>query len=325
MASHKELESPQFRILDGGSATELVRLGHKAIDKDPLWSSRLLQTEPGSIVKAHKNFLEVGSDLIVTVTYQASVEGFQEHLGVSEQGARDLIGSSVRLARQACQEVGQEKGVAGEATVAGSVGPYGAVLHDGSEYTGNYAEKMTTEELVDFHRPRVQALLEAGADILAVETMPIPKEAEAVVQLLREFPNSKYYVSYMCKNGDEVAHGERFSEAVRSVVQSDQVVAVGINCTHPKHISPLLKSIQHLDLSKPVLVKPNSGEDWTPNEGWYGRASAPLLSSYVKEWIDLGAKWIGGCCRITPSDIADLRKVISDLQEERATVVMRDA
>ncbi|KAL5004383.1 hypothetical protein ScPMuIL_017839 [Solemya velum] len=294
------------------------------LQNDPLWSAKLLQTNPDAIVQAHKNFLEVGSDLIVTLTYQASVGGFQEHLGVSEQGARELIGSSVSLARQACQEVSSEKGEVITATVAGSVGAYGAVLHDNSEYTGSYAENITTQELIDFHRPRVQALLDAGADMLAVETIPIQKEVDAVVELLKEFPNSVSYVSYTCKNGDEVAHGERFSEAVRSAVQSDQVVAVGINCTLPEHISPLLKSIQHLDLSKPVLVKPNSWEKWTAGKGWHGRASALSRKDYAREWVDLGARWLGGCCRVTPSDIADLKHVVTDLQKAKGEGIAYD-
>lgn len=83
--------------------------------------------------------------------------------------------------------------------IAGSVGPYGAFLHDGSEYTGSYTNKVTTEKLIEWHRPKVQALIEAGVDILAFETIPCYKEAEALIKLLKEFPQMKAWVSFSIK------------------------------------------------------------------------------------------------------------------------------
>ncbi|XP_052217585.1 homocysteine S-methyltransferase YbgG-like isoform X2 [Dreissena polymorpha] len=189
-------------ILDGGTATELVRLGFPAINSDPLWSARLLHTNPEAVKQAHRNFFTKGSDIVVTASYQASVAGFVEHLGVTEEGAVLLIKRSVHLARQAADEVSKDLGCK-NGRVAGSVGPYGACLHDGSEYTGNYIEGLSDKELQAWHRPRIGALLEAGADLLAIETIPCQREAELVVKLLEcEFPSSQAWVTFSCKVSD---------------------------------------------------------------------------------------------------------------------------
>ncbi|XP_046571787.1 homocysteine S-methyltransferase YbgG-like isoform X2 [Haliotis rubra] len=249
----QRLVGQKYVLLDGGSATEMVRIGCKNIDNDPLWSARLLKTNPETVMQVHKNFLLAGSEVLDTASYQASVQGFVDHLGVDHDTALSLIGQSVVLAREACTETGCD------AVVAGCVGPYGAVLHDGSEYTGAYAEKITREEA--------------------------------------------------CVTCD----GERFSDAVRSVVQSDQVLAVGLNCTAPEHVCDLLESVQHLQLQKGVVVKPNSGEQWVRDEGWIPGSGCVSLGNQVKTWVDRGATWIGGCCRVYPDDIAKMKKELDRL------------
>lgn len=80
--------------------------------------------------------------------------------------------------------------------VVGSVGPYGASLHDGSEYTGSYAKTTTPELMKKWHIPRIQALIEGGVDLLALETIPCKVEAEMLVELLKEFPDMKAWLSF---------------------------------------------------------------------------------------------------------------------------------
>lgn len=83
--------------------------------------------------------------------------------------------------------------------IAGSVGSYGACLHDGSEYRGDYIKRVPREIIKNWHRPRISALVEAGVDYLAIETIPALAEAEILVEMLREFPNQKAWVSFTCK------------------------------------------------------------------------------------------------------------------------------
>ncbi|XP_062600672.1 homocysteine S-methyltransferase YbgG-like, partial [Saccostrea cucullata] len=189
------MNEPDFRILDGGAGSELQDLGYN-ITGDPLWSARLLDTNPDAIKKLHKSYLEAGADTVITVTYQATVEGLKKYLGITTEKAVELIKSGVKLAREACQEM---PNTGKDRRVAGSVGPYGVFLHDGSEYSGNYVDNMTQQELMDWHRPQVAALLDGGVDMLAVETIPALKEGEAILTLLREFPAAKAYITFSCK------------------------------------------------------------------------------------------------------------------------------
>ncbi|XP_059196400.1 homocysteine S-methyltransferase [Centropristis striata] len=298
-------------ILDGGLATELEAHGAK-LQGDPLWSARLLQTNPQAIKDAHYRFLLSGADVITTATYQASVAGFISHLEVSPERARELLMSGVQLAKDAVETFVSDTRPTGQRSplVAGSVGPYGAFLHNGSEYTGAYAEDMSVEELKDWHRPQMDSLAAAGADLIAFETIPSIKEAEALLELLREFPNSKAWLSFSCKDGKCISDGSAFTHAVQVANRSTQLVAVGVNCCSPALVEPLLDSASSLlspDMS--WVAYPNSGEDWDSEQGWLtsGKTSA-LIPELSHTWMKQGAALIGGCCRISPAHIAELRR-----------------
>lgn len=255
-------------ILDGGLATQLETQGF-LLQGDPLWSARLLHTNPEAIKDVHCRFLQSGSDVLTTATYQASVEGFVQHLGVTCERARDLLMSGVSLAKDTVQRYTADNrtGVT-HALVAGSIGPYGAFLHDGSEYTGAYAKEMSVEDLKCWHRPQMECLTAAGADIVAFETIPSIKEGEALVQLLREFPNTAAWLSFSCKDERCISDGSLFSDVVQVALKSRQLVAVGVNCCSPDFVKPILDSAKSLltpDLS--WVVYPNSGESWDTQKG----------------------------------------------------------
>jgi homocysteine S-methyltransferase len=189
-------------VVDGGLATELEKRGYNIAD-DPLWSARLLYSDPQAILEVHKSYLESGADIIITASYQASVDGFCQELGLTRHEALDLIGRSVAIAKEAQQLYSQRQrseGVVkgrGLPLVAGSVGPYGACQHDGSEYTGDYVDHMTKEDLKAWHRPRVSALLSSGVDLLACETLPAVEEGVALTELLQEeFPLARAWISF---------------------------------------------------------------------------------------------------------------------------------
>lgn len=298
-------------ILDGGLATELEAQGAK-LQGDPLWSARLLHTNPQAIRDAHHRFLLSGADVITTATYQASITGFIDHLDVSCECARELLMSGVHLAKETAETFVCDARPAGQRCplVAGSVGPYGAFLHNGSEYTGAYAQEMSIEEFKVWHRPQIDCLAAAGADLLAFETIPSIKEAEALIELLREFPNSQAWLSFSCKDGTCISDGSSFSEAVQMANRCTQLVAVGVNCCSPALVEPLLQSARSLlspDMS--WVVYPNSGEDWDSEQGWLtsGKTSASI-SELGHTWMKQGAALIGGCCRIGPAHIAELRR-----------------
>ncbi|XP_015219684.1 homocysteine S-methyltransferase isoform X2 [Lepisosteus oculatus] len=298
-------------ILDGGLATELEAAGVK-IQGDPLWSARILHTNPQAVKDAHYRFLCSGSDVVTTATYQASVEGFIKHLGLTSEEAIQLLMSGVQIARETVQEfkvncLQPEKVL----LVAGSVGPYGAFLSDGSEYTGSYEEGMSIEDFKAWHRPQIQCLVSAGADLIAMETIPSLKEAMALVELLREFPNTKAWISFSCKDQKCISNGREFTEAIQVANRTQQLVAIGVNCCHPALVTPLLMSAsQHKSPNVSWVVYPNSGEEWVKNTGWKTEESKIPFAELSLEWKNQGAEWIGGCCRIAPSDIVQLKQCL---------------
>jgi homocysteine S-methyltransferase len=278
-------------ILDGGLATELEARGHDV--GSSLWSARLLRDDPAAVVAAHAAFTAAGAQVATTASYQATVAGFGA-AGVGAAEARRLIASSVALARE-----GQ-----GDGWVAGSVGPYGAMLADGSEYTGAYVDRLTVADLRAFHRPRMEVLAEAGADVLACETVPAAAEAEALVAEADAlgFPMWLSLTTVVDEGGVvRTRRGERAADVFAMTAHVGAVIAVGVNCTAPDAVPPSIAAAA--TAGKPVVVYPNSGEGWDAvGRRWTGEAG--ISADAVPTWVEAGARLIGGCCRVRPAHIA---------------------
>lgn len=293
-------------ILDGALATELERRG--ADLNDPLWSAKLLLEQPELIRQVHLEYFLAGADVATTASYQATFESFARR-GFDHAAAAALMADSVRLAVQArdafwsepAHRVGRIRPL-----VAASVGPYGAMLADGSEYKGHYGR--TEEQLMDFHRPRLQVLLQTGADLLACETIPCLAEARALARLLAEFPGASAWISFSCRDGLHNSQGERLADCVAALEPYAQVLAVGVNCTAQQYIDSLVEQAQ-AHTHKPVLVYPNSGEQYdATHKQWHGNPSASHFAEQARGWHARGARLIGGCCRTSPEDIAAIHR-----------------
>jgi homocysteine S-methyltransferase len=299
-------------ILDGAMGTELERRGWDLAD--PLWSARLLLDAPEAIAAVHADYLAAGADVIVTASYQASVEGFVAR-GVPMEAAQDAIGRSAKLARAARDMFWDQLDPIDRAQrlrplVAGGIGPFGAALADGSEFRGDY--RMDTARLTDFHAPRIVALLEGGVDLLALETFPSEVEARVVVDLLEaDFPQASAWVSFSARDGTRISGGATIEGAVQAVADCACVAAVGVNCTAPEHIGELAGRIAAVS-DKPIIVYPNGGGRWDPTlHDWRDGADHPPLARLAREWRAMGARLIGGCCRTGPADIAALRRALA--------------
>lgn len=288
-------------ILDGAMATELERYGCDL--NDSLWSAKVLMESPELIKRVHTDYFNSGADCAITASYQATVEGFIRR-GLSEEKALELIRTSVQIAVQARDEFWVRAGKPStrpKPIVAASVGPYGAFLADGSEYRGDY--RVSEAELVDFHRPRMRALIEAGADILACETIPCLMEAKAIVKLLEEFPGTYAWISFSAKDELNISNGESIADCAAWLDRHEQVAAVGINCTPPRYVPSLIGEIRGQTV-KPIVVYPNSGEQYDADaKCWTGHSDDESFGSSAREWYASGARLIGGCCRSTPDDI----------------------
>lgn len=315
-------------VVDGGLATELER--HGADLNDPLWSAKCLFSSPHLIRQVHLDYLENGADIIITASYQATIQGFKAK-GYSDEESEALLRRSVEIAREArevyykrCAGYCSADGAADgriikqrPILVAASVGSYGAYLADGSEYSGNYGDAITVELLKDFHRRRVQVLADAGADLLAFETVPNKIEAEAYAQLLEEEDiKIPAWFSFNSKDGVNVVSGDSLLECGSIAESCDKVVAVGINCTPPRYIHDLIVLLKKAT-TKPIVIYPNSGEtydadlkEWVQNTG----VTDEDFISYVNKWCELGASLVGGCCRTTPDTVRKIYRTLSSSQ-----------
>lgn len=282
----------EVTLLDGGFSTALEELGNTL--NTSLWSGELLKSHPDEIRAAHKLFVDAGAQVLISSSYQITYPGCSAH-GWSKDNVDAAIFASTELARF--------PGV----KVAASVGPYGAYLADGSEYRGNYG--LSKEELKDFHRDRLLALIATQPDLLAFETIPELTEAKAILELIAEIdPAIPYWMSFSCKSESELSSGEKFADAVSLVNSAKSAVAVGINCTKPGFIEPLLKSAKS---SIPYVVYPNSGREWDSiNKVWLGPVNSSFHPSDIQTWQALGATLIGGCCGVSPKDIAELKALL---------------
>jgi len=287
-------------VLDGGLATELMARGHDLSDR--LWSARLLATDPDAIEAVHLAYFRAGAQVAITASYQASIEGFAA-AGIARVEALDLIGQSVRLAQAARATLDDEGGpYAGRRLIAGSVGPYGAMLADGSEYRGDY--DTDPGRLAAFHRPRMDALAEAGADLLAFETIPTVREAEVLVRLLDEL-DIDAWLSYSCRDGETTSAGEPIADAV-ALGEHRRIVAIGINCTAPRFM-PALLARAGAATTRPLIAYPNGGDRWdAAARRWVADAGGAYDPATVATWTGLGAGWLGGCCGTGPREIAAL-------------------
>jgi len=318
-------KSGGFAVIDGGLATELER--HGADLNDPLWSAKCLLSSPHLIRRVHLDYLEAGADILITSSYQATIQGF-EAKGFSRGESEALLKKSVEIALEArdiyygqCLECVSHGAGDGKILkhrsilVAASVGSYGAYLADGSEYSGYYGDAMNLEYLKDFHRRRVKVLADSGADLIAFETVPNKIEAQAYAQLLEE-ENIKIpaWFSFNSKDGVNVVSGDSLLECVAIAEASKKVVAVGINCTPPRFIHDLILSIKKVT-TKPILIYPNSGESYDADrKEWVQNTGVPDedFVSYVNTWCEVGASLVGGCCRTTPNTIRAIYRTLSN-------------
>lgn len=297
------LETQPFIVLDGAMATELEARGcHLA---DSLWSAKVLVENPELIREVHLDYFRAGAQVAITASYQATAAGFAAR-GYDEAQSRALIGKSVELARKAREAYLAENPQAGTLLVAGSVGPYGAFLADGSEYRGDYVR--SAAEFSEFHRSRVEALLDAGADLLACETLPSFAEIKALAELLTGYPRAKAWFSFTLRDSEHLSDGTPLRDVVATLADNPQIVALGINCIARENTTAALEHLQTLT-ALPLVVYPNSGEHYDAvSKTWHHHGEAcETLAGYLPQWVAAGAKLIGGCCRTTPKDIAELK------------------
>ena len=291
--------------LDGGLASELQSRGHDL--SGALWSARLLHDDPAAVRNVHATYFASGATVGISASYQASRAGF-ERQGRTRDEADRLLGRSVQLVRDA-REVAAAAGATQRMLVAASVGPYGATLHDGSEYRGRYG--VAQRDLVAFHRERLDVLVAARPDLLAVETVPDVDEASAVVEALQDY-DVPAWLSFSCADDATTCAGQAIEDAAALVATAPTVDAIGINCTKPEHVAGLVARIRAVEPGLAIVVYPNAGRVWDAEASvWHGHGTDRLPAAAVSSWFDAGVALVGGCCGLGPEAIADISAVAS--------------
>ena len=297
-----------IQVLDGAMATELEARG--ANIGGPLWSAHVLEDAPEKIVAVHCAYMDAGAQCIETASYQVSRMGYAE-IGLPAERADHALLRAVELARSAAEEYSDRSIV-----IAASLGPYGAALHNGAEYTGDY--NCTFEELVAFHRERIEVFAGAAGhqrpNVLAFETLPSLDEARALVEALAPFSNLAAWFSFTCRDGLHVAHGELLRDCAAAVAALPQTVAIGANCTRPALIVDLIGELRAAS-DKPIVVYPNSGGEWNPVErNFTGTTDMAEIASLAGRWFEAGAQIVGGCCRTGPEYVRLVAKEAARLR-----------
>ncbi len=286
--------------MDGGLASELEARGHDL--SGTLWSARLLRDDPDAIRDVHATYFLSGATVGISSSYQASRSGFVRH-GSTAQEADRLLALSVTLVREA-REIARDGGAAHPMLVAASVGPYGATLHDGSEYRGHYG--VAHEDLVGFHRERLDVLVATAPDLLAVETVPDLVEAMAIVEALQGV-DVPAWLSFSCLDDAHTCAGQPIEGAAALVAGAPTIEAIGINCTKPEHVSGLVARIRAAQPDLPIVIYPNAGRVWDGvSSVWLGAGADLLPRPAVRSWFDAGVSLVGGCCGLGPAAVVDI-------------------
>jgi homocysteine S-methyltransferase len=302
-----------FFVLDGGLATELEARGADLNDR--LWSAKVLLEDTDLIRRTYLAFLRAGADCIVSATYQATYPELISR-GMSESDVSELLNLSVWLAletRNAFWSHPANRSGRMKPIVVASIGPYGAYLADGSEYSGRY--DLDEQQLYEFHLPRWHALTGTGAELVACETIPSRSEAHSLVRLLAETPETRMWISFNCRDEMRLADGNSLQQTITELNHHDRIVAFGVNCTPPSLVPALIDQMRSVS-DKPIMVYPNSGEGWDAvRKVWTGLAEPVDFGAAAAEWFGRGATCVGGCCRTGPQHITQIRTALGDAIE----------
>ena len=289
-------------LLDGGLSNVLEEKGCDL--NQSLWSAEMLLNAQEEIIQTHLDYLRAGSDVITTCSYQVSFPGFEQR-GLSAEQAEEALRNSVRFAEEAIDRYRKETGQDRQILIAASLGPYGAYLADGSEYSGDYG--ISKAELRDFHEGRIRIMEQTNADFLAFETIPSKEEVIVLAELLLK-ADKPCWISFSCKDDHSLRDGSDLESLSAKLKDHPNVFAIGANCTHPNDIPGIIKVIRKTAPKKEIIVYPNSGEQYSAQEKtWKGSSDQDDFAAMAEVWLGLGASIVGGCCRTGPGHIRSIK------------------
>jgi 5-methyltetrahydrofolate--homocysteine methyltransferase len=285
------LEANGRLVADGGMGTSLFELGLQAGSTPELWNV----DHPDLVTKVHSGFIEAGSDIILTNTFG----GTRARLDLDSLGDRlvELNLAGVEVARSAAAAASRD------VVVAGSVGPTGQLFEPLGALTHDRGVELFTEQ--------VEALAEAGADVIWIETLSSTEELAAAVEAADS--TGLPIVSTMSFD----THGRTMmglppGELARWWQESGSTpAAIGANCgVGPADVVIAVDDLRAVDPDVVIVAKSNCGvPQMIDGTLWYPTASDDM-TAYAELALDAGARIVGACCGSIPDHISQIRTVV---------------
>ncbi|KAF3994207.1 hypothetical protein FT663_00177 [Candidozyma haemuli var. vulneris] len=314
-------------VLDGAMGTQLEEIippsSPMYVKGSPLWSTEVLLGDPSIIEKVHSSYLEKGADVIITSTYQASQATLLKHRNMGLEEAREVWRRSVQTAKAAIDNFGSTK----KLYVAGSVGPYGAYLANGAEYSGEYGD-FGVEELVKYHQEQVSFFLnDKDTDLIAFETIPNISEVKAIFELVKATYTEKskdFYVCFSCKDSTTLADGTDLKDVIAYVIDQRSkfpaidasLIGVGCNCVDFELVSDFADYVNKASNNSLFLaVYPNLGfsNDMSDVSQYGFKSDTEKWKQALEQWCtNSSIRLIGSCCSTGPNEIGVARAVVDE-------------
>ena len=291
MKSFRERLHDGIVVFDGGVGTYLYEKGiyiNTCFDE-------LNLTNPDIVMQVHRDYINAGADVVETNTYGANQFKLAPH-GL-EGRVYEINKRGAELAMTAA---------AGNALVAGSVGPLGVQIEPLSA--------LSYDEVKDAFKEQVRGLLDGGGDLIVLETFGLVKELEQALRAVKELNAGIPVIAQVTVNDEGVLISNATLESFVQAMGNYQVDAIGLNCS----IGPrsMLEALEHLKTltTMPLSVQPNAGVPQNVGGRYLYMTSPEYMAEYAKRFIQTGASIVGGCCGTNPDHIRAIRRAVQALQ-----------
>jgi homocysteine S-methyltransferase len=265
-------------------------------------------SDPGLILSIHEEYLQAGAEILETNTFGGNRFRLARH-GLAGKVA-EINTAGVRLARQAVEHLREKQ--AGEAWVAGSVGPLGVRL----EPLG----KTGLDEARAAFAEQISALTGAGADLLIIETMPALNEAREALTAAREMAPDLPVLAMVTVDDESNCLDGTSPEQAAAWLTEWGAGAIGVNCsTGPATVLTAIEAMRKAT-SLPLAAMPNAGMPRAVEGRNIYLCSPEYMASFARKAIAAGAQFVGGCCGTTPNHIRAMRSAMRALDAQARVV-----
>lgn len=283
----RELLGEKLLFLDGGMGTLLQERGLKPGELPEIWNI----TNPEAVKEIHKAYLQAGANIILANTFGANGLKFTENL-------KDIVAAGVQNAKAAVKECGKD------ALVALDIGPTGKLLKP--------MGTLEFEDAVSLYKEVVAAGVDAGADLVVIETMSDTYELKAAVLAAKETSDLPIIATVIFGENEKMLTGAT-PEAVVALLEGLRVDAIGMNCgLGPKQMKPIFAKMAEY-ASVPLVISPNAGLPRTENGKTVFDVTPEEFALDMAELVNMGAWIAGGCCGTTPAHIKVLVDTCKDM------------